>query len=494
MLEIERKLRLPEGSEVRDMVGALEVGATQLHELQAVYFDTPRLTLARAGITLRRRTGGSDQGWHLKLPRTGDARQEVHAPLAQAVSPLQVPAELRGRVTKVIKWEPLVPVARLHTRRAETELRADGRTVAVLCQDQVTATHAGQRRSWTEAEVEVTGSDDPAAGQAQLETICQVLLDHGAEALPATSKLVQALGNALEAPERQHVSAADVLGAYIAEQVGVVQGREAGARIDAPEAVHKMRVATRRLRSTLRTFRDLLDAERTEPLRAEIGVLAAALGGPRDAEVLKARLAGALKQLPREAVMGPVKHRVRTELGSRHDEALADLVSYLDSERYHTLLDQLVALVTDPPFLPAADAPAEQVLPDLLERGTRRVTRLWDKAHEASGRRQLELAHEARKKAKAARYAFEAVAHDLGQGDAAAQAWTDVTEALGVAQDTVVARARLRELAAVAAEHDEPTFTYGVLWQQELAEQDRAHEVAAAAIARGRQVSGAPTR
>lgn len=490
MLETERKFSLPEGRTLDEVTGDLALGDSREHELQAVYFDTPGLALARTGTTLRRRTGGDDEGWHLKLPRSGDARQEVHVALADAASPLQVPAALRAQVAEVIGWQPLVPVAELATRRTETDLVDGGERVAVLCQDRVTATRAGQSRSWTEAEVEVAGQDDPAAAQATLDRIGAVLLENGAEALASTSKLVQALGDALEARAPRKPSAADVLGAYIAEQVGMIQGREAGARVDAPESVHKMRVATRRLRSTLRTFRGLLDAERTEALRAEVGVLAAALGGPRDAEVLKERLVTSLRELPREAVQGPVRSRVRKELDARHQKALADLVTYLDSPRYRRLMDDLVTLVVDPAFLEAADAPAKKVLPPLLERSTRRVTRLWKAAEKGEGAEQLELAHEARKKAKAARYAFEAVAGSLKQGNRAAHAWTEVTEALGVAQDTVVARARLRELARIAARNDEPTFTYGVLWQRELAHQDAAHDVAAAAIAKGRKASG----
>ena len=108
--------------------------------------------------------------------------------------------------------------------------------------------------------------------------------------------------------------------AYLAEQVGGIVGREADVRADAPDAVHKARVATRRLRSALRTFRRLLDRDVTDPLRDEVRWLATALGAPRDAEVMKARILAALDALPEEEVIGPVRERVVTELDRRHAE------------------------------------------------------------------------------------------------------------------------------------------------------------------------------
>src|SRR6266481_6215523 len=48
--------------------------------LVAVYYDTADLRLLRAGITLRRRTGGLDAGWHLKLPVGDRTREEIRLP------------------------------------------------------------------------------------------------------------------------------------------------------------------------------------------------------------------------------------------------------------------------------------------------------------------------------------------------------------------------------------------------------------------------------
>ena len=82
-------------------------------------------------------------------------------------------------------------------------------------------------------------------------------------------------------------------------------------RQDLPGGVHKMRVATRRLRNALATHRPLLDRDVTEPVRDELKWLAGALGDARDAEVLQARLVGELDELARPAVRGPVRSRIK---------------------------------------------------------------------------------------------------------------------------------------------------------------------------------------
>lgn len=153
-VEIERKFTIEPGKPVPDLGDAAQRGESRSFQLTAVYFDTPTLDLARNRITLRRRTGGNDAGWHLKLPGKGDARTEIHEPLNAGATPLQVPAALRTRVFDVIGYAPLAPVVELKTRRTETDLTTKrGRALAVLCDDTVTATRDGEQQKWRELEV-----------------------------------------------------------------------------------------------------------------------------------------------------------------------------------------------------------------------------------------------------------------------------------------------------------------------------------------------------
>ena len=82
--EVERKFDVVESTVSPSFEGlsaVTRVERSPSQHLEAVYFDTPDHDLAAHHVTLRRRTGGSDAGWHLKLPAGQDARTEVRAPL-----------------------------------------------------------------------------------------------------------------------------------------------------------------------------------------------------------------------------------------------------------------------------------------------------------------------------------------------------------------------------------------------------------------------------
>ena len=92
--------------------------------LSATYFDTEDLDLIQHQITLRRRVGGDDEGWHLKLPVRKDTRQEMHAPLDEGAEG-SVPARLAAQVEGITAGHRLRPIAILDTER--TVVRVAGR-------------------------------------------------------------------------------------------------------------------------------------------------------------------------------------------------------------------------------------------------------------------------------------------------------------------------------------------------------------------------------
>jgi inorganic triphosphatase YgiF len=155
-VEIERKYSVGADFAVPDLSavpGVAAVTSPQTYHLTAVYHDTPGFRLAAAHITLRRRTGGTDAGWHLKLP-AGTARREVHAPLGAATG--GVPAELTSLVADVTGGEPLRPIARLRTTRTVRHLLdAAGRVLAEVADDHV-------RGSLPAAEAGATGEAEEA--------------------------------------------------------------------------------------------------------------------------------------------------------------------------------------------------------------------------------------------------------------------------------------------------------------------------------------------
>ena len=167
-VEIEAKYDVAAGQQTPDLVGAAGVASVRTHpemELTATYFDTADLALAAAKTTLRRRTGGTDDGWHLKLPLAGGDRLEVHRPIDDSTTP---PDELTAVLTAILRGRALQPVATLVNRRTVTHLLdADGRVLAELADDAVTGTRHSDEdvTSWRELEVElVEGGREVLAG------------------------------------------------------------------------------------------------------------------------------------------------------------------------------------------------------------------------------------------------------------------------------------------------------------------------------------------
>lgn len=438
-LEVERKFTAPAGFDP-DLVGVVEVDSTSTFDLDATYHDTLACTLADAGWSLRRRTGGRDDGWHLKRPATGEGRTEVWAADADAV-----PAALRQEVREVTGLAAVVPVTRLRTTRVESVLSIDGRPVATLARDAVRATTSAGDEAWAEIEVEL----EPDAPTAVLDRLADRLLAAGAEPAPHTSKVARALAAVprLVPPTNPDQPARDVLLTWAARQVGVLQALEAGVRTDQPDHVHKARVATRRLRSLLKTFARLFDTNRTGPLRAELRWLGSVLGEPRDAEVLLEEFGDLLAELGTD-VPADVRQEILGHLKTEHDRSHAALVAALDGERAAALRAALVHFLVDPPLRRRARAEAGRVMPKLRGKAIREVAKLRKVANAEPDH--LEHWHEVRKAAKAVRYASEAMADAVPGLDDEVTLWTDVTETLGELQDTAVASDLIAQVARQA--------------------------------------------
>ena len=277
--------------------------------------------------------------------------------------------------------------------------------------------------------------------------------------------------------------AASVVLDYLRLQVDVIAQRADDVRADAPDAVHRSRVATRRARSALRTFAPLFKAKRVRLLRTELAWHADQLGAPRDAEVLAERLQALLEKLPPEQVTQPASTRLSTTLAEVHDAAHSALVASMDAPRYADLRTQLDRFLASPPIRSSqADADLD-VLPGLLASCVERVRR--QEARAAAVGDDPHRWHEVRKAAKAARYCSEALVPAFHQSARLlAEAWEQVTEALGEFQDTVVAEAYLGTEAARAREARESADTFLVMISAELRLRDDALERGLSALQR----------
>lgn len=458
--------------------GALAVPSAD-ERLDAVYFDTRDLRLAREGITLRHR---SDGGWTLKLPDGGApvgglSRREINVD----ADPGEVPDEITMLVASRLRSSTLAPVARLQTLRKRTDLvDPEGATLAEIVDDEVSVLE-GRRVALRFREVEVEVHD--GASNGDLGAIVDRLRSAGAGAPDPTPKVVRALGPAAQAPPDllpvpldRRPTAAQVLIAGLTGAAGNLVENDPGVRIgEDDEAVHQARVATRRLRSDLRTFGSLLDESWVTPLRDELRWLGDALGEVRDADVLLIRLRRQLDGLRRpDRVVGA---RLLDIVGAEHDAARGRLMNVLDSPRYTTLLDRVVEGARAPRLVPGADAPATEVLPALAKVAWDALERSMRHIGPASADEEL---HAVRIRAKRARYAADVAALVVGApAGKLARRIAGVQDVLGNHQDACVARDWLRH---AAVEVDAPVaFVAGELAAgQDVDAQARRSELPAA--------------
>ena len=255
--------------------------------------------------------------------------------------------------------------------------------------------------------------------------------------------------------------------AYLREHAARLKSLDPLVRADEPDAVHQMRVTTRRLRSTLQSFGKIIPRSGTEGTLAELKWLGGVLGGARDAEVLASRLAHNLRTIPPELVLGPAEARVQRHFAPIQAAARTNVLAALDSARYFALRDALDELLADPPLSAEAGQPAGRVLPATARRTYRRTRRRIRRAgHTPPGGGQETAYHEARKAAKRARYAGEAISPALGHD---ARRFTKqmkkIQSVLGDHQDAVVARGVDRELGIGAHLAGENAFTFGLLYR-----------------------------
>ncbi|AXK34177.1 CHAD domain-containing protein [Streptomyces armeniacus] len=514
--EIERKYAATDDTalpdlRVRGVASAVERGTVHL---DATYFDTADGRLAADGITLRRRTGGGDAGWHLKLPVEPGVRDEIREPLGDeqadaeeagaeaadaATAAAGVPPALAALVRSRVRDRPHIPVMRLRSERRVLHLLDDaGGLLAEVAVDRVHAQRLpeGGTADWTEIETEL--GEAGAGAPRLLDRIEKRLTAVGLRRTSAASKLERALASTGE-PDSDEApvpdgspgpTAGEHVLHYVRAQRDALVALDPAVRRGVPDSVHRMRVATRRLRSCLRSYRQVLDPAVTDPMRDELKWLAAELGIDRDQEVLTARLTRRLAELPDGLQPGPVRlapvrarlhaYAATRRVPATHGAAKHALASHrtgatltatLDSARHLALLDALDALLREHPLRRKAAAPAEEVTASAVTRDFDRLAARVGHALAVSAGPERDLAlHEARKAAKRARYAAEAACPALGKrARRQAKRMTEVQELLGEHQDSVVARDALADMAREAHAAGEESFTYGLLYERERA-------------------------
>jgi CHAD domain-containing protein len=439
-LEHERKLEAPQGFELPDLGGE----PLEPRVFTSVYHDTVSRSLARAGITLRRRTERGRSVWQLKLPVNG-ARLEIEEPGGPAGPPDRLRTLLRAHERRAA----LEPVAELRTRRHGSLVTRNGLTAEVTV-DEVTVMDA-QRVASEFVELEIELRDGQPSG---LKGIAKELERAGARARDLTPKLFRVLE--LE-PRARAKTPFESLRLRLREQFDQILAHDPGTRLGTdPESLHDMRVAVRRARALLRAGRPLIASD-TQMLSLELQWLGSVLGDVRDLDVLLARLrddAGALDAGDRAAA-----GRLLRTLDRQRTRVRRALLKVLDGQRYDTLVDRFDEVLTT---LEPSDSKA--TLENLAQREFKRLRRDVQALDQEPADDAL---HALRKRGKRVRYA-----HELSDAKAVVKRAKAFQDVLGEHQDSVVAEERLRALS-----HDAPAdqaLAAGLLVERERARRAKA--------------------
>ena len=426
-------------------------------ELGSVYHDTSDLRLARHGVTLRYRVGEpAGPVWTLKLPIASHDASERDELDFQG-GPAGIPAGARSLVSAWVRHAVLAPASAMSTRRKRWLLAdADGGPIAELAQDDVSVLDDGRVAArFRELEIESLGPD-----LDRLLPIARQLQRAGAVPAAPVPKAVRALGARATAPPdvtpvfpAPDSSGGDAVRGAIAAGFLRLRANDAPARLGDVEAVHQLRVATRRLRSDLRTFEPVIDPDWAAGLTTELRWLGGMLGAVRDRDVQLDLLRRVTADL--DADLQPLV----ADLEAAEATARRELLDAMSQPRYLDLLDRLVDASRSPLLAVGADRRARKALPPLARDAVRRLRRRGGRVGPADDDAAY---HRVRIAAKRARYATEAVAPFLGTREPAharlAKRIGELQDMLGTLQDAVVLEQDTRRF--LAAREGDAAFAF----------------------------------
>ena len=453
-LEQERKLDVPADFELPELPGA----RVETHRLRATYYDTDDALLQARGVTLRRRVGGPDDGWHLKLPHP-EGRLELHADVGPTRPPRELTALLRGlRFDRPLQRRAVLETTR-HAYRLHT---SEGELVAEVADDHVHATVGPAHDSvrWREVEVEL----GPAGTADTIDELADLLVAHGATPSAHGSKLARAVGKPPQRPPLSGV--AGLVDDYLRAQyerlaLGDLQLRRG------ENAVHRTRVAVRRTRSTLRIFAPLLDRERAAELDRELSWYAEALGRVRDLDIVRQQVAQDVEEDAGDLIDAESGNDLLRILDTDRRDAWDHVLTVLDGRRYGALLHLLDEWRRDAPWTgDTATHDAGTDVEAFVERAQQKYDKRLVRAISTADAPD-EAFHRARKAAKRARYAAELAQPAMGRAaKRIVSRHEELQEQLGALQDHVMLITTLGEVAARETTSPQVGFGCGVLAQR----------------------------
>ncbi len=457
VFESETRLHAPVEFTLPHLAGGPDVvvGAPVTAQLETTYYDSGDLALATLGYSLRHRVGEEGLPWTLRMPTGtsdrsgGDIRREV----AFDGDAHTVPPGARDLLHLQLRSRLLLEVARLESTRTTIPISSRGGVpVAEVVYDDVTA-FRGEQQVNRFGEVQVHTVDLDRAGADIHAALVRELVAHGCVIAPSAPKLLRTFGvlspigmPAVPSRRGRPGSVGEALTDSLSSSLARLAEHDLGVRLDEDiEDVHQLRVATRRLRSDLRTFGYLLDNDWQRHLRTELGWLGSLAGPVRDADVLLLRLDAALATLPEpESLLG---RALTSRLADQRARDRDTLLAGLRSARYDLLLDSVADAATHPRFSASGRRKAQRRgRGPLASALTKQWTSVVDSVAALGDEPSVPQLHQVRIKAKRCRYSAEASAPVLGRPAARlARAATEIQTVLGDLHDSVVAQEWLRD-------------------------------------------------
>lgn len=461
-VNVERELKLiaPAGFSLRAFVSAVrdwEFTPIRIRRLHTVYYDTDELSLTRSGISFRHREG---EGWTVKLPISIERSLFSRGEYVYRGPSTSPPSEALDVVAAFTRSRPVRKVVELRTIRQSVSVLRSGVEVAELAHDDVRIVE--ERRyvgRFAQIEIELRA----AATSEVLTSLTADLQEHGAGDLDPVSKSVRALGKrAQEPPEvavlapTSRASIADVVRHTVAASTEAILRSDAHIRLDeGSQWIHGARVATRKLRSNLRSFGPIVDAQWSAELREQLRSFGHELGSARDADVLVQHIETLASSLPFDdrptinMVLGAVRD-VRTSAHRR-------LLLAMRAESYVVLLDRLVDAAHHPKLTAEANRDAHDVLTEVVSHSWRKLAKAVRHIGDDPTDDQL---HKIRIKVKRCRYAVEALGSTAGKRSSKLlKRLIRLQDILGALHDAIVERRRLRAFVDAS----DPAFVAGEL-------------------------------
>jgi inorganic triphosphatase YgiF len=365
-VETEFKFRVPADFVMPSFPQSLGTWDSQpIRNMDATYWDTTDATLLRWGITMRLRTGGGDDGWHVKIPTStheqagGISGASVRTELHRDATTATPPSDFVELLSAILQGSEVVAIARVQTHRVPQVLSGSNYKLIELVDDHVTLSREGRVvEEFREIEIELLD----AKAMAVALDLSEILRTAGAQA-SSVSKAANAFGPAagkqpdiplLPAPTKTDLPC-DLIRWAFSRSVREIFHAELTSRIthDSTNLTRKL-IALQRLINALRNW---LSQDELEFLNEDLEWLIRELSFAAVLARQRERALGILESLPDPLDRHEATTAVEQYFVDKGEAARSSVQAARRSDRYLLIFSDLINLGRVPAVTPAAYEP-----------------------------------------------------------------------------------------------------------------------------------------